>query len=146
MLRQINSALGKDMNRLQRILIHDQNIKHPINLKKLYPSMIYIYNKPNNLHAALKVFLLLASPLIVLLYSSCILAINPGVFKSSNKLSEISKILDLLESYDFVIGSRYMKGGKSEMPPFRLFLSIVGNRFIKFLLKRNLFILIWLGH
>ena len=53
----------------------------------------------------------------------------------SHDPSEISKILDLLDNYDFVIGSRYMKGGISEMPPLRLFLSIVGNRFIKFILN-----------
>ena len=38
----------------------------------------------------------------------------------SHDPSEISKILDLLDNYDFVIGSRYMKGGISEMPPLRL--------------------------
>ena len=33
----------------------------------------------------------------------------------------------------FVIGSRYMEGGKCDMKGFRLFLSYHGNKFIKFL-------------
>ena len=95
MLRQINSALGKDMNRLQRILIHDQNIKHPINLKKLYPSMIYIYNKPNNLHGILSAIsenqpsIFLIDPLgnVILKYSED--------FQGKKLLKDIKKLLKL---------------------------------------------------
>ena len=32
----------------------------------------------------------------------------------------------------FVIGSRYMNGGKTDMNGLRLFLSVYGNKFIKF--------------
>ena len=39
---------------------------------------------------------------------------------------------------NFVIGSRYAKGGKCEMPLMRLFLSIIGNKIIKFVLKNQL--------
>tara|TARA_B100001564_G_C20569702_1_gene637742 strand:+ start:219 stop:788 length:570 start_codon:yes stop_codon:yes gene_type:complete len=50
LLRQVNTALGKDMNRLQRILMFDDNVKITLDLQKNYPGLIYIYNKPNNLH------------------------------------------------------------------------------------------------
>ena len=48
---------------------------------------------------------------------------------------EIPKIVQLLENNSFVIGSRYMVGGKNEMPYMRLCLSIFGNKFIKFILN-----------
>ena len=44
---------------------------------------------------------------------------------------EIPKIISLLNNKDFVIGSRYILGGKCEMPLPRLILSIVGNKIIK---------------
>ena len=50
---------------------------------------------------------------------------------------EIPKIVQLLENNSFVIGSRYMVGGKNEMPYMRLCLSIFGNKFIKFIFKIN---------
>ena len=50
LLRQVNSALGKDMNRLQRIIMFDDNIKVIPDLQKTYPGLIYILNKPNDLH------------------------------------------------------------------------------------------------
>ena len=55
-------------------------------------------NKPINLHALLNSDLLFLSPLLAALYNSCILAIKPGVFKSSNKVSEIFKIFVSLVS------------------------------------------------
>jgi dolichol-phosphate mannosyltransferase len=53
----------------------------------------------------------------------------------SHDTNEIPKILELLNRYDFVIGSRYMLGGKNDMKGFRLLLSIYGNKLIKFLLN-----------
>jgi len=53
----------------------------------------------------------------------------------SHDPSEIPQMLKLLENYDFVIGSRYMEGGKNDMPTLRLILSILGNKFIKFILN-----------
>ena len=44
---------------------------------------------------------------------------------------EIPKIISLLNNKDFVIGSRYILGGKCEMPLPRLILSIAGNKIIK---------------
>ena len=44
---------------------------------------------------------------------------------------EIPKIISLLNNKDFVIGSRYIQGGKCEMSLPRLILSIVGNKIIK---------------
>tara|TARA_B100002052_G_C15841071_1_gene580173 strand:- start:866 stop:1576 length:711 start_codon:yes stop_codon:yes gene_type:complete len=53
----------------------------------------------------------------------------------SHDPNEIPKMLDILNTSSFVIGSRYIKGGKCEMSGYRLALSIVGNKFIKKVLK-----------
>ena len=53
----------------------------------------------------------------------------------SHNPNEIPKMLDILNTSSFVIGSRYIKGGKCEMSGHRLALSIVGNKFIKKVLK-----------
>jgi len=50
---------------------------------------------------------------------------------------EIPKMIKILDTSSFVIGSRYIKGGKCEMTGFRLILSIMGNKFIKKVLKIN---------
>jgi len=51
---------------------------------------------------------------------------------------EIPKIINLLDNYDFVIGSRYSEGGKNTQSIFRYILSFAGNKLIKFLLKINI--------
>ena len=48
---------------------------------------------------------------------------------------EIPKIIDLLDANSFVIGSRYMDGGRCEMSFLRLILSIIGNKIIKHILN-----------
>ena len=48
---------------------------------------------------------------------------------------EIPKIIDLLDTNSFVIGSRYMDGGRCEMSFLRLILSIIGNKIIKHILN-----------
>ena len=48
---------------------------------------------------------------------------------------EIPKIIDLLDTNSFVIGSRYVDGGRCEMSFLRLILSIIGNKIIKYSLK-----------
>ena len=53
----------------------------------------------------------------------------------SHEPKEIPKIIELLEKHEFVIGSRYAKGGKNKMKGFRLLLSIVGNKIIKYTLN-----------
>ena len=55
----------------------------------------------------------------------------------SHDPEEIPKFINLLDKHEFVIGSRYVKGGKCEMPLPRLFLSIMGNKIIRFVLKIN---------
>ena len=50
----------------------------------------------------------------------------------SHNPKEISKFIKLLDKHEFVIGSRYSKGGNCEMPFLRLLLSIIGNYLIKF--------------
>ena len=47
---------------------------------------------------------------------------------------EIKKIVRLLDKSEFVIGSRYIKGGKCELPFLRYLISFFGNKFIKFFL------------
>ena len=48
---------------------------------------------------------------------------------------EIPKIIDLLDTNSFVIGSRYMDGGRCEMSFLRLILSTIGNKIIKYILN-----------
>jgi len=47
----------------------------------------------------------------------------------------ISKFIKKLDKFEFVIGSRYMPGGKNEMAFHRLLLSYFGNKFIKNILN-----------
>ena len=49
----------------------------------------------------------------------------------------IPVFLSELKTNSFVIGSRYMKGGKCDMKGFRFFLSYFGNRLIKFIFNIN---------
>ena len=53
----------------------------------------------------------------------------------SHDPNEIPKMIDILNKSSFVIGSRYIEGGKCEMSSHRLMLSIAGNKFIKKLLR-----------
>ncbi len=53
----------------------------------------------------------------------------------SHDPKEISNFILNLNDYPFVIGSRYIHGGKCEMKGFRLFISYFGNKFIKFVLN-----------
>ncbi len=53
----------------------------------------------------------------------------------SHDPKEIPKFIKLLDKHEFVIGSRYSKGGNCEMPFFRLILSIIGNNLIKFCMR-----------
>ena len=55
----------------------------------------------------------------------------------SHDPNEIPKMIDILDKTSFVIGSRYIEGGKCEMTSHRLMLSIIGNRFIKKILRIN---------
>ena len=50
---------------------------------------------------------------------------------------EIPKMINILDKSSFVIGSRYVEGGKCEMKRSRLILSNLGNKFIKSILKIN---------
>ncbi len=53
----------------------------------------------------------------------------------SHDPKEIPKFKKILDNHSFVIGSRYIKGGSCEMSLPRLFLSVVGNKLIKFILQ-----------
>ena len=55
----------------------------------------------------------------------------------SHEPKEIIKILDHLKNTPFVIGSRYILGGKNYMKGWRLYLSIWGNKVIKKTLSMN---------
>ncbi len=55
----------------------------------------------------------------------------------SHDPKEIPNIIKLLDNNAFVIGSRYMKGGQNDMKKLRLLLSIIGNKFIRIILKSN---------
>ena len=53
----------------------------------------------------------------------------------SHDPKEIPVLINLLDKHEFVIGSRYMKGGKCEMQGLRLLMSIIGNKVIRLVLK-----------
>ncbi len=53
----------------------------------------------------------------------------------SHDPKDIPMIIKLLDKHAFVVGSRYMLGGKNDMTFFRYFISYFGNILIKFLLK-----------
>ena len=53
----------------------------------------------------------------------------------SHNPSEIPNFLKLINNNDFVLGSRYMKGGKNNLNLFRFILSYFGNKFIKIVLN-----------
>lgn len=55
----------------------------------------------------------------------------------SHEPKEINKILHHLKTTPFVIGSRYIDGGKCHMKGWRLFLSICGNKLIRKILSIN---------
>tara|TARA_B100000902_G_C27154042_1_gene835229 strand:- start:269 stop:964 length:696 start_codon:yes stop_codon:yes gene_type:complete len=55
----------------------------------------------------------------------------------SHEVKEIPVIIDFLKNYEFVIGSRYMPGGKCEMNLHRLLLSKIGNKVISIVLGLN---------
>ena len=49
----------------------------------------------------------------------------------------IPNFIKELKDYPFVIGSRYIKGGRNETKLMRYLLSIIGNKIIKFVLNIN---------
>jgi len=53
----------------------------------------------------------------------------------SHNPSEIKNFLECIDKNDFVLGSRYMIGGKNRINLFRYLLSFFGNKFIKNLLN-----------
>ena len=55
----------------------------------------------------------------------------------SHDPSKIPIFLDALKSNSFVIGSRYIKGGRNETKLTRYLLSIIGNKIIKIVLNIN---------
>ena len=59
------------------------------------------------------------------------LLILPGDGIGPEAVDEVKKIIDFLNKYDFVIGSRYTEGGKNVQPVFRYLISYLGNKLIK---------------
>ena len=55
----------------------------------------------------------------------------------SHNPAVIPEFINLLKSNAFIIGSRYAKGGKCELPIARLLLSVLGNKFIKLFSRIN---------
>ena len=53
----------------------------------------------------------------------------------SHNPSEIPNFIKHIPNTDFVLGSRYMRGGKNKLSFFRFLLSFTANKFIKFMLN-----------
>ena len=98
LLRQVNTALGKDMDRLQRILMFDDNVEYSSDFLTSYPGLIYIYDKPNSLHGLLsrasngKSSILLIDPLgnVILKYNEELQ--GKKLLKDLKKLLKLSRI------------------------------------------------------
>ena len=56
----------------------------------------------------------------------------------SHDPKEIPKIINLLEQYEFVLGSRYIDGAKNNQSKIRYMLSYFGNKLIKMILDSEL--------
>ena len=56
----------------------------------------------------------------------------------SHNPNEIPTFINLLDNFDFVIGSRYSKGAKNNQPLMRFLISYFGNKLIKILLRSSL--------
>ena len=56
LLRQINTAVGKDMNRVQRVLLIDTSYdsNEIVSIKKKYPDLLVIKKRLNKLHNVIK--------------------------------------------------------------------------------------------
>ena len=96
-MRQVNTALGKNMDRLQRFFLSNKmlNENTEINLLQSYPNLTLIKNKPNKIHVLIKEIsnnknsLLLVDPLgnVILRYNSN--------FDGKKLLKDIKKLLKL---------------------------------------------------
>ena len=86
------------MDRLQRILMFDENVKYSSEFLTSYPGLIYIYNKPNSLHGLLSSLsdgessILLIDPLgnVILKYSEELQ--GKKLLKDLKKLLKLSRI------------------------------------------------------
>jgi dolichol-phosphate mannosyltransferase len=56
----------------------------------------------------------------------------------SHDPKEIPRFINLLDQYEFVIGSRYIYGAKNNQPKLRYLLSYLGNKLIKIILNSGL--------
>ena len=97
LLRQINTALGKDMNRVQRIFISDSKIHTEllIKLQKLYPKLLVVNGPTNGLYNLLSN--ILKTDTVVLLtdpIGNVILTYKEG-FEGKKLLKDLKKLLKL---------------------------------------------------
>ena len=97
LLRQINTALGKDMNRVQRLLISDSKISIELLIKfqKLYPKLLVVNGSTNALYNILSD--ILKTEEVVLLTDptgNVILTYKEG-FEGKKLLKDLKKLLKL---------------------------------------------------
>ncbi len=93
MLRQINTALGKDMDRVKRYVIYENTLKKLVDLNN-YPKVIVLENNKNIYNTLTKMDerIFVADPFgkIILGYKSDFVA--KGLLKDIKKLLKFSKI------------------------------------------------------
>ena len=97
LLRQINTALGKDMNRVRRLFISDSKIPAELltKLEKLYPKLLVVNGSANALYNILKN--ILKTNTVVLLtdpIGNVILTYKEG-FEGKKLLKDLKKLLKL---------------------------------------------------
>ena len=92
LLRQIHTALGKDMNRLQRVLVSNHELNNDI--LNSYPGLLVIKNKPDKLSGLLKSISIKTSILLVDPLGNVILKYNNN-FEGKKLLKDIKKLFKL---------------------------------------------------
>jgi len=93
MLRQVNSALGKDMDRVQRYIIFEKNIQKNDGYIKNYPKVIVLDNSENTYNRLSKMEerIFIADPLgnVILGYKNDFMP--KGLLKDMKRLLKFSK-------------------------------------------------------
>ena len=97
LLRQINTALGKDMNRVQRLLISDSKISTEIliKLQKLYPKLLVVNGSTNALYNILSDILKTDTVVLLTDPTGNVILTYKKSFEGKKLLKDLKKLLKL---------------------------------------------------
>ena len=97
LLRQINTALGKDMNRVQRLLISDSKISIELLMKfqKLYPKLLVVNGSTNALYNILSDILKTDTVVLLTDPTGNVILTYKKSFEGKKLLKDLKKLLKL---------------------------------------------------